>query len=285
MVKNDIEYNYAKILEYMKHASDNNVDIVAFPESVLTGYLGCTLFNLESLDLRNIMKKLDEIARLAKKYNMAVVTSQYIKRCGKWFNNAVFFGKNGKCYSSYDKNHLTGDDIFHVCPGSKPHVFNHMDCNFSLGICHDIRYPEVARIAAIEGTQVHIHPFYGVRHESAAKKVQRIYHSTLICRAVENGIFIVAPNVANNEQMLRSQIVSPTGEYIVISESWKEDCLIADIDYKLAGNGWVKRRRNDAYEITSKKSLNDISFFERGFWQDEYYMNKQHNETAINYEE
>mgnify|MGYP002517356193 CR=1 FL=1 len=275
IVGNKIEENFKSIKCFAEIAKKNHVELIVFPECSLTGYLGVSLDTLDRLDVRRVFKYLDEISEIARNNELMIVVGQYIKRCGDWYNNLLFFDKKGKCKNSYDKSHLIDDDCYHVKPGNAPSVFNISGINFYLGICHDIRYPEHAMWGGINGAQIYINAFNGVRNLKDSVRVQRTYDAMVTARAIENGVYILAPNVANNEQMIRSQVISPQGDIIIYAKSKDEDLLICDIDESLAGSGWVKRRRSDIYNFDV--AIREDSFFEKSYWQKEYYM-INHNE-------
>lgn len=282
IIKDDMDYNFRKIKDYLERAKGKNADLIVFPESCLTGYLGISLDSLEDIDLEKLHRYIKEVSNLAATNRIAVVIGQYLKRCGNWYNNLLFIGKDGTCKNSYDKSHLIDADCYHVTPGEPPVVFVEDQVRFSLGICHDIRYAEHTMWVGINGAQVHIHPFYGFRSPQECMKVQEIYNSMLATRAVENGLYILAPNAANYEQMVRSQVRNPQGYAVVISNTCGEELLVCDIDPALAGKGWINRRRSDLYRIEVIQK-NRESFFDKGYWDHLYYMTN-HNKTLLNYQ-
>jgi len=281
VIKDDMDYNFGKVMEYIERAKGQGVQLIVFPESCLTGYLGISLDSLEKIDLAKLNEYINKIRMTAAKNRIAVVIGQYLKRCGNWYNNLIFIGKDGECKNSYDKNHLVDADCYHVTPGEPPVVFEEDGVRFSLGICHDIRYAEHAMWVGINGAQVHIHPFYGFRSESDCARVQEIYNSMLATRAVENGLYILSPNAANKEQMVRSQIRNPQGYAEVMSSGYKEELLVCDIDPGRAAQGWIRRRRSDLYRFEVNEK-NRESFFDRGYWEHLYYMTK-HDKYLLDY--
>lgn len=278
LVTNKMEHNYSKMSKAIANASRESCDIIVFPESSLTGYLGMNFTDLDSLSIREIHEYLDLIKFDANEKNIAVVSGQYLKRCGKWFNNLLFIGKDGHVVNSYDKCHLIDDDCYHVAPGIPPEVFEYMGTKFILGVCHDIRYAEHAMYGGINSAQIYINPFYGCRDCDKAADAQKVYDSMLVTRSVENGMYILAPNAVNREQMVRSQILSPQGKVLKKSKSYNEELLICNIDEKSAGYGWVKRRRNDLYAF--KVNEQEISYFE-GAHREKQYYNVSHNDSML----
>ncbi|OJU09424.1 MAG: hypothetical protein BGN88_09845 [Clostridiales bacterium 43-6] len=279
VICNDIDSNFEKMKYCIENAHKEKADLIAFPECCLTGYLGISLKSLETLDNRKIFTCIQSISKMAKENKIMIVTGQYIKRCGDWYNNLLFFNKEGICAGSYDKTHLIDDDCFHVKPGKSPSIFDVNGVKYLLGICHDIRYPEHAMWGGVNGSQIYINSFNGIRNSIDCSSVQHVYDSMLITRAIENGMYIIAPNVANNEQMVRSQIRNPQGQAIVYAENKDECIIICEIDTSLAGKGWVKRRRSDLYKFET--NIINQSYFENSYWQKEYYM-IEHSEKLLN---
>lgn len=282
LVTDNMEHNYLKMVKAVEKAASESADLIVFPESCLTGYLGMNFTNIDALDIREIHEYILKLKKIALKYEIAIVTGQYLKRCGKWFNNLLFIGKNGDVINSYDKCHLIDDDCYHVAPGYPPEIFDYMGTKFMLGVCHDIRYAEHAMNGGINSAQIYINPFYGCRGLDCAADTQKVYDSMLVTRAVENGMYILSPNAVNREQMVRSQIVSPQGKVLKKSESYHEDFLICDIDENLAGYGWVKRRRTDIY--TFKVNELPVSYFEKSYREKQYY-NVCHNDSMLDQNE
>lgn len=265
----DLLRNLSRMVEAARRASGGGAQIVVFPETFLTGYLGITLATLDRLDPSEIERAIDRLRETALEHGIAIVTTQYLKRTGLWFNNVLFLGRDGELKASYDKNQLVDEDCFHIRPGDPPSVFFVDGVEMSLGLCHDIRYPEPLRWAAIGGSRVHFHPFYGLRNPTDLRD-QAIYDAHLTARAAENGLFIVSPNVAVREQMVRSQVRDPIGHLVVTATSCEEQLLICDIDPSLAGDGWVTRRRDDIYHFEAR--VRRRPFFERAYWRRPHYM-------------
>lgn len=153
IVEKDIEDNFNKICKVIEYKLKKNTDIFVLPETALTGYLGFSLERLEKLSSPKIFEYLNIISKLAEKKHIAIVIGQYMKRCGKWYNNLLFFGDDGKCLNSYDKSHLVDYDCFEVCAGNQPKVFEYKGVKMMLGICHDIRYPEHAMVGGDQGQE------------------------------------------------------------------------------------------------------------------------------------
>src|SRR5262245_35419708 len=108
-----VKRNFEKMCSVVDDAA-GRADVVVFPESSLTGYLGISLESLDQLDAREIHACLETLQALCRDRKVAVVTGQYFKRCGRWYNNAVFIDAGGALRASYDKCNLVDQDCYHV---------------------------------------------------------------------------------------------------------------------------------------------------------------------------
>jgi predicted amidohydrolase len=50
--------------------------------------------------------------------------AEYVRRCERWYNNAVYLDNDGTLALSYDKTHLVDADCYYVEPGhAAPEVY------------------------------------------------------------------------------------------------------------------------------------------------------------------
>ena len=99
-------------------------------------------------------------------------------------------------------------------PGSTLETFNINDCKFGHSICYDLRFPKLYRHLAKIGSQVIVIPSAFTFTTGKSH-----WHTLIKARAIENGVFIVAPNQwgINNERRStygHSLVVNPWGEII-----------------------------------------------------------------------
>ena len=266
-----LERNATEVLETLDLAQRSGVDIVLFPECVLTGYLGFERMALDDLDPAMVHDAIIRIQQQCAQRSIGAVIGQYFKRCGRWYNNAVAIGRHGELLASYDTLQLVDRDCYEVAPGDHPAVFDFDGARCSMAICHDIRYPEVLRQYGNAGVQVHFHLFYGGRSPGAqAEHYHAQYDSHLVTRAVENGFFLIATNAAMNEQMVRSQARDREGRRLRVAEGPGVELLVVDVDPVEGGDGWGAKRRNDLFP--DAPSHTPRSYFERGVWEHKGYM-------------
>ena len=112
-VLGDIEYNKAKILEFVEKARQRKVDLVVFPESSLLGYHPFDL--LERVDLvESLEKATQELHKKIPKDIVVIIgtlTRNKNKKGRPYFNSAVLIEK-GKPLKVFNKQLLPTGDVF-----------------------------------------------------------------------------------------------------------------------------------------------------------------------------
>jgi predicted amidohydrolase len=96
-------------------------------------------------------------------------------------------------------------------------------------ICFDWVFPETARCLALEGAQIIAHP---------SNLVLEWCQRAMFARSVENRVFTVTANRIGTEDRAgrkltftgASQIVSPSGEYLVRAPGTEEHVAVAELD-------------------------------------------------------
>jgi predicted amidohydrolase len=265
--------NLDTVERMIDQASRDGAQLVLFPECCLTGYMGFSIDSLDVLDPKRIHDAVGRVQRRCAERQIAAVTGQYVRRCGRWYNNAVFIDSDGSLALSYDKTHLVDADCYYVEPGHAPASVHQsrLGVRISLGICHDIRYPEHVRMAALRGSQLHCHLFYGARNQADLRD-QEVYDAHLTTRAAENRVVVLAANASEREQMVRSQARDCDGRLIARAESWQAELLLGEVDVSSAGLGWLQKRRQDLYVFEAREAQAGRSYFERGLWARHAHM-------------
>lgn len=148
----------------------------------------------------------------------------------KYYNTIVFLNSQGSILASYRKTHLF--DAFNVRESDSMLAGDQMTppiiTEFGIvGIltCYEIRFPELARILSLAGTQILLVPsawFRGPMKEDH-------WLTILKARALENTVFVVAVDQTGNSYAGRSVVVDPFG--VVIADAGiEEKLLITELD-------------------------------------------------------
>jgi len=229
------EDNLKTVLRGLEQARAEKLEIVSFPESLLTGYFS------DEQEARDISFLVDgpEINRLlqeTKGFDSTFMVGFNELRGGKLFNSVLVACK-GELQGVYSKAFPCID---YFVPGRDFPVFQRGEITFGVIICADGGYIEPARILALKGAQIVFAPHYNY---IALENVVDHYHTTRsdhIGRAIENGIWFVRCNnfVPGYDKGLDFQgvgcgdsyILDPNGRTLCSSYHGTECLIRTDID-------------------------------------------------------
>lgn len=252
--------NLLESLKYIKEAADRQADYIFFPEFQMA-FSSSTqtpdeLYNsAEPLTNSKFLKKL---CQYSKKYKIGIVGTFFeknpYKTDKKVFDTAFCTDKNGKIVSVYRKLHLydafgfkeslkfnRGDEI--------PKLVTTTIGKMGLMICYDIRFPELSRILTVNGSDIIVIPsgwVHGIMKEEH-------WITMLKARAIENGVYVIAPNQVGNIFCGRSMIVDPLGSILTdLGDKRGIECVEIQkerLDEVRKTLPLLKNRRSDIYNI------------------------------------
>lgn len=170
---------------YIRLASENNVDLVVFPEMTLTGFTMDTnlaedpensgsaeFFNNEAFEKR-----------------IAVAYGISLKKDGKATNNLVVVNRSGQEIASYSKIHpfsYSGEDNYYI-PGKKIKMVEISGAIIGLTICYDLRFPELFQALSNNCNII-------ITIANWPEKRVKHWNTLLEARAIENQSFMVGVN-------------------------------------------------------------------------------------------
>ena len=162
-----------------------------------------------------------------------------IKDDKRLLNRSYLIGPNGKIAARYDKINMFDVDVEDgqsyresrsYRAGEIASLVQTSIAAFGLTICYDVRFPELYRTLGQAGAQIITCP-------AAFTQVtgQAHWHTLLRARAIENGVFIIAPAQGGTHEDGRqtyghSLIISPWGEIIAERAGDTPGVLLANID-------------------------------------------------------
>jgi omega-amidase len=236
-------------------AKGRGADIVVLPELWSTAYdLEHATEHASTLDAGMFAA----IANAARENQIAVVGSLLESHDGRVYNTATFVDARGNRVGAYRKLHLVqmlGEDRY-LAGGNDAQVYDTESGKIALGICYDLRFPELWRHYALDGAHVAFLP--------AEWPIPRIAHwrTLLPARAIENQVFVVGCNrVGTSKDQTfggHSMIVNPWGEVLVEGDE-RAVLLVAQIDLDLVEQvrqrvPVFRDRRQDVYAKWQDKS-------------------------------
>jgi deaminated glutathione amidase len=213
--------NLIESLKYIKEAGDRQADYIFFPEfqmafSSNTQTRDELYKTAETLPDSKFIKRL---CQYSKKYNIGIVGTFFeknpYKKDKRVFDTAFSTDKNGKIVSVYRKLHLYDafgfKESLKFSRGDKiPKLITTPIGKMALMICYDIRFPELSRILTVNGSDIIVIPsgwIHGIMKEEH-------WITMLKARAMENGVYVIAPNQVGNIFCGRSMIIDPLGSIL-----------------------------------------------------------------------
>ena len=182
---------------------------------------------------------LSELAKEAKTYLVGGSIPEYWEETKKYYNTSLTFDPRGKLLATHRKVHLFDIDIpgkisFHesevLSPGNKVTIIDLPDYGkIGLAICYDIRFPELAMIAARKGVFLLLYP--GAFNLTTGKMHWELQARA---RAVDNQVYVGLCSPARDmdadyNAWGHSMVVNPNAEVMAELDE-KEDIVYADLD-------------------------------------------------------
>jgi predicted amidohydrolase len=245
-------------VDFIREAAKKKSNLICFPE-----------FQMAYSPVSQPANQLSEIAesvndgnfittlRKAAKVNKISIISTIYEKSNSGFNNRVYdtvvlIDSKGEISSVYRKLHLydalgfkESDKMMAGDMIEKP-VKTSVG-NIGLMICYDIRFPEMSRILTVKGANVLVSPsawVHGVMKEEH-------WQTLLKARAIENGLYIIAPDQVGNIFSGRSMAIDPFG-VVLLDMGNREGMEVVEIDKSRVQKvrellPLLKNRRTDVY--------------------------------------
>lgn len=222
----DIEANLTRLEVVAKSASVFGADLLVLPEMYLTGYaLGD---RVAEFAFGADAPALDQVARIARRYGIALSLGYPEKREGKIWNSAALWDKSGQIAGQYCKTHLFGSEEKRLfATGESIQAFDWFGQKCGMLICYDVEFPEPVRSLASQGARLILAPTANMLPYNA------VPHILIPARAMENGLSLVYVNYVGRERDLTytglSVIVGWDGEELARAGANGEALLMTDI--------------------------------------------------------
>ena len=224
----DLDRNRARILRCVSDAVRERAQLIVFPECATSGY------GFDSLDHARPSAEpvpgpsSDALVHVCAQHDLHVVVGVLEQAGDKIHNSALLLGPAG-LLAVYRKTHLPflGVDRF-VEPGDAFAVHDTPVGRIGLLICYDMRFPESARVLALDGAEIIAHPTNW--HATSTDFPGFITK----CRARENRVYVVSADRVGREAgtayLGRSQIIDVMGHPRAEADDRSETILYANLD-------------------------------------------------------
>lgn len=220
----NVEDNRKRMVETLSKLSAEGVNVAVFPECALTGYHKEAVMAAGAGEISTAEESIRKACAAGK---IAAIVGSVYKINGRTYNTAVVFNSRGELVERYAKIYLAGEKW--ATPGNHIALFDLEGASSTVIICHDERYPELARLPALAGARV----LYYISHESGMATERKLapYRAQMMARAVENRMFAVAANAPanirdNSGSHGQSRIVFDDGNIAKEASFYGEDILV-----------------------------------------------------------
>jgi len=239
----DVTANAKKVESAVRQAARQGCEIILFHEGCLTGYPSGD--QVRRIDLESVAKAERRICRLAGRLGIAVLLGSVSSSNGKLYNDVMIASETGRCLGRYAKTWRAGEPWY--AAGSGPVVFKVAGVWCTVIICHDLRYPELVRLAVAAGARI----VFIANNESGIEHENKLsgYRAMQIARGTENYVFSVMCNApADPADISRcgcshgnSMIVDPLGNVLDEAGVFEQRLVTARLDLSQATRKTVLR--------------------------------------------
>jgi predicted amidohydrolase len=217
--------------------------VLALPEAVLSGY-DDELSGLAGLDPAELAAAQDAVGQAARRAGVHVVCGTLHHADGHWWNAAVYFPPAGPRWM-YRKVNLATHERGRLSAGSAlptlPIRLPAGELRAGVQLCREIRFPEQWACLARQGAQVLIYLTYAAN----PAEPPGVWRAHLISRAAETQRFVLAANVADENQHCPTMIVSPRGQVLAEAPIGSNGILRHTIDLADTRDAYLSQRRSD----------------------------------------
>lgn len=228
-----LEDNLKKAEQCMKKAKKQGAHMIVFPEYFMTYYPSKDyVSNAQSLSGNFVM----ELREHAKKYGLWVIAGCNEKSPGnnkKCYNTSVVISDTGELAGYYRKQHLFDAFSYKESEQTLKGTENFTPIKtpigtIGLGICYDLRFPELARYEALHGCDVMFYPSAWVKGEGKFEQWQVL----LRARAIENGMYVIGCCHYDKEHYMGKSIVADPLGNVIAAGGEREEIIFCEINHE-----------------------------------------------------
>ncbi|XVF74341.1 hypothetical protein PTKIN_Ptkin13bG0102600 [Pterospermum kingtungense] len=240
-VNSEKNLNILRAHNMIKFAAEQGARLVVLPEMWNCPYSADNFAKYaENFDDRDSSPSFSMLSEVASCFGITIVGGSIPEWCnGRLYNTCCVFGSDGTLKAKHRKIHLfdidtPGDISFKesdsFSAGDEPTVVETDIGRIGIGICHDMRFPELAMLYRAKGAHIICYP--GAFNMSTGELLWELVQRA---RAADNQLFVATCSPSRDSAGCytiwgHSTLVSPFGEIIATSEH-AETVVVAEIDY------------------------------------------------------
>lgn len=237
----EVDRNLDRIDRAVGEAASRGAELAIAPEAAVTGYAFNSLDEAMPVARRANVVAMERLTEMAQRHRVSVVAGALEAQGSQILNVAMIVTPHGARWL-YRKAHLPflGVDRFATPGGDPPFVIDLGKLRLGVLICYDLRFPEAARVCALEGADLIALPTnwpVGVE-----------FHPDLFApaRAAENHCYLIAADRVGTERGVtfigRSLAIDYDGKLLAEAGGTQEEVLVVEIDPGAARATHVRRR-------------------------------------------
>lgn len=251
----DIEHNLNSMKKWVETASEQNIDLICFPEMCITGYA-----MPQSIEFSETMcgDSVRYIIEMSRDFNIAIsagISEKYDDRA----YITQFIAEDGVLKGKYRKTHLGEKEKLYYATGNSIETIKCKNANIGFQICWESHFPEISSVLALNNADIILMP-----HSSGLPSNRRkeIWDKCLRARAYDNTVYVVACNQLGDNGLGTvfgggCTAIDPRGDILAEDYNSKDSMIAVNITPEIL----YKLRRK---EYTSMKDL--------------YYLNRRRPE-------
>lgn len=237
----EVDRNLECIERWVVDAARAGATLVVLPEAATTGYAFTSLDEALPVARRAGVIAPELLAGLSAKLAITIVCGTLEAEGDEIFNSALVMSPDGRRFK-YRKMHLPflGIDRFATPGPDAPWVVEVAGLRLGVLICYDLRFPEAARVCALEGADLIALP--------TNWPVGVSFHPGIFApaRAAENHCYLLAADRVGTERDVtfigRSLLIDYDGNQMAMASDTDEEMIVGEIDPEAARATHVRRR-------------------------------------------
>lgn len=256
-LKDNIEENFRKSLDYVREAAERGAALICFPELQLSPFFPQYSGKDASAYLLNTSSRyIQEICDACRAYHIFAVPNFFVEENGRCYDMSILVDNNGEIIGRQKMVHIAQCEKFYEQDYYTPseegfQVFDTPFGKIGIVICFDRHYPESIRTEALRGAELIIIPTANTKSEPS-----ELFQWEIRVQAFQNSVSIAMCNRVGTEDQMdfsgESVVVDYNGDVIACGDD-EEQLLIADInltDVTEMRNQkpYTKHRRPQLYE-------------------------------------
>jgi len=220
--------------------------IVCLPETGLPGHRDQAR-QVPDLAADALNEAVDEVADAARRARVVTIVGAERPNPARREILSVVLGEDGTRLGEQVKTQIDPGEEIHYTAGTGRRVFTAGGVTFGIAICHEaFRYPEVVRFLVLEGAQIVFVPQYVTTDDGSLPvrwcDASNPYNEkALLCRALENTVYVAAANVAGPDQGSATCVIAPDGTQVARLDYGRVGVVAADVELDVADRSLALR--------------------------------------------